>query len=107
MSELTNIKREPYKLHFATGDIGNIHVVGRWAQLFQLLASKDIDGDQMNLGMTMLSSLRGRHVHNFAGAAFNHNEAVLAEGGALHRISSGSTGIDALEGVFMLQVGEL
>ena len=28
-----------------------------------------INGDEMNLRMAMLSGLRGRHVHNLAGAA--------------------------------------
>ena len=76
--------------------------MGGWAQLFKLLAGEDIQGDKMNLGMTVLSGFGSGHVNDLAGATLDHNEAVLAERGALHGIRSGGTGIGAIEGVLML-----
>ena len=91
-----------YELHFLAGNVGDIHVVGRGAKFFQLLAGKDVDGDKMHLGVTVLASLGGRHVDDLARATLDHNESVLAESRALHRVSGGGTGIGALEGVLML-----
>ena len=61
---------------FIAGDVGHIHVVGRWAQLFKLLSSENVDGDKMDLGVTVLSSLGGTHVDNLAGPALDHNMSV-------------------------------
>lgn len=93
-----------YKLHFLTGDIGDIHVVGGRAKFFQLLAGEDINSDQMNLRVTVLASLGGGHVDDLAGAVLDHNETVLAQGRALHRVSRGSASIGAIESVLMLPV---
>ena len=46
-----------HKLHFFAADVGNIHVVGGGAEFFQLLASEDVESNQMNLGVTVLASL--------------------------------------------------
>ena len=73
-----------------------------WAEFFQLLASEDIDGNKMDLGVTVLASLRGGHVHDLAGAVLDYYEAVLAKGRALHRKCSRCTGIGAIESVLML-----
>jgi hypothetical protein len=73
-----------------------------WAKFFELLASEDVDGDKMDLGVTVLASLGGRHVDNLARAILNHNEAVLPQGRALHREGGRSAGIGGLEGVLML-----
>ena len=76
--------------------------MGRWAKFFQLLLGEDVDSDKMDFRVTMLSCLRGRHVDDLAGAAFDHHKAVLAQSGTLHRIGSGSASIGAVEGVLML-----
>ncbi len=76
--------------------------MGRWAEIFELLAGKDIDGDEVDLGVTVLASLRGRHVNDLAGTTLDHDVSVLAKGRALHGVGGGGTGIDALEGVLML-----
>jgi len=47
------------KLIFLTTNIWNIHVVRGWAQIFELLAGEDVNGDKMDLGVAMLSSLGG------------------------------------------------
>lgn len=91
-----------YKLHLSTANVGDVHVVGRRAQLFELLAGEDVDGDQMDLGVTVLSGLRGGHVDDLAGTALDHDVTVLTQSRALHRERGRGAGIDALEGVIML-----
>lgn len=91
-----------YQLVLLAGDDGHIHIVGGRAQLFKLLAGKDIDGDKMDLGVTVLASLGGRHVDDLARAALDHHEAVLPQGRALHGEGGGGASVGGLEGVFML-----
>lgn len=91
-----------YKLVLLSGDVWHIHVVGRWGQVLQLLASEDINGDQVDLGVTVLAGLRGRHVDNLAWAVLNHNVAVLPQCRALHGERGGGASIGAVEGVLML-----
>ena len=40
----------------------------------------------MDLGVTVLSSLGGGHVDDLAWATLDDNEAVLSQGGTLHRV---------------------
>ena len=91
-----------YKLKFAASDIWNLHVVGGWGQLFEFLASKDVDSGQMDLGVTMFTGLGGRHFDDFAGSALDHNEAVLSQSRTLHRIGGRGAGVGTLERVLML-----
>lgn len=95
-----------YKLVFATVDVRDIHVVGGRAQIFHLLASEDVDGDQVDLGVTVLAGLGGRHFHDLAGAVLDDNVTVLPQGRALHGEGGGGASIGALEGVIMLQAEE-
>ena len=76
--------------------------MGRRAQFFELLAGKDINGNKMDLSMTVLASLRGRHVDNLARAVLDHDETILPQGRALHGESSRGAGIGGVEGVLML-----
>jgi len=78
--------------------------VGRRAKFFELLASEDVDSDKMDLGVTVLTSLRGRHVDDFAGAVLDHNETVLPQGRALHGEGSRGAGIGGLESMLMLGI---
>jgi len=78
--------------------------MSRRAKFFELLASEDIDSNQMDLGVPMLASLGGGHIDNLAGAVLDHNETVLSQGRALHWVSGRSTRIGGLEGVFMLSI---
>ena len=91
-----------YKLEFATADVGDIHVVGRRTKVFELLAGKDVDGDEMHLGVAVLARLGGGHFHDLARTAFDDDETILPQGRTLHRIGGGRTSVDALERVFML-----
>lgn len=91
-----------HELVFLAGDIRDIHVVSRGAEIFELLSGEDINSDKMNLGMSVLSSLRGAHLYDFARALFDANETILAKRRALHGIGGGGASIGALEGVVIL-----
>ena len=91
-----------YKLEFATADVGHIHVVGRRTKVFELLAGKDVDGDEMHLGVTVLAGLGGGHFDNLARAVLDDDEAVLPQSRALHRIRGRGASVGALEGVLLM-----
>jgi hypothetical protein len=91
-----------YELVFLAGNVGNLHIVGGWGEIFELLVGEDIDGDQVDLCVTVLASLGGGHFDNLAWALLDDDEAVLPPGRTLHRVGGGSTSIGALEGVLML-----
>lgn len=55
--------------------------------------------------MTMLPSLGSWHLHDFAWSPFEHDEAVFAQGWALHRISAGSPCISSSEINFVCHGG--
>ena len=76
--------------------------MGGWAQLFELLAGEDIDGDKMDLGVTVLTGLRGGHVDDLARTVLDADKSVLSQGRALHWEGSRSSGIGRVEGVLML-----
>lgn len=76
--------------------------MGGWGEIFQLLAGEDVDGDQVNLGVTVLAGLGGGHFDDLAWAALDDNETVLPQCGTLHGIGGRGTGVGGLEGVLML-----
>lgn len=90
------------ELVFVTADVGDIHVVGGGRDILELLAGEDVNGDQVNLGVTVLASLGGRHVDNLAGAALDHNMSVLAKSRALHRVGERRASTGGLEGVLFV-----
>ena len=81
--------------------------MGRWAEIFQLFASEDIDSYEMDLGVAVLPSLGGAHVDNFAGTVLDHHMTVLAQSRTLHGKGRGSASIGTVESVLMLQKDEL
>lgn len=93
---------ETHQLVLTTGDIGDIHVVSGGREIFVLLAGEDVEGDQMDLGMTVLASLGSRHVDNLAGAVLDNNEAVLAQSRALHGVGQRRASIGGIEGNIVL-----
>lgn len=95
------------ELVLAAGDVGDVHVVGGGAEFFELLAGEDVEGDQVDLGVTVLSSLGGRHVDDLAGTVLDDDETVLPQSRTLHGVGGRGASIDGLEGVFMLGVGHL
>lgn len=56
----------------------------------------------MDLSVTVLASLGGRHVDDLAGAALDHDVTVLAQSRALHGEGGRRTGVGGLEGHVML-----
>ncbi len=96
------LERGSYKLVFATSDVGDLHVVGGWGQIFELLVGEDVESSKMDLCVTVFASLGGGHFDDLAGTTLDDNEAVLSQGGTLHRVGSRGTGIGTLKGVLML-----
>jgi hypothetical protein len=91
-----------YELVFLATNVGDIHVVGGWAEFFELLASEDVNGNKMDLCVTVLASLRGGHVYNLAWTVLDADEAVLAQSRTLHWVGGRGTGVGALEGVLLM-----
>ena len=50
------------ELVLLTLDVGDVHVVGRGRDVLKLLAGEDVDGDKVDLGVTVLAGLGGGHV---------------------------------------------
>jgi hypothetical protein len=71
--------------------------VGRGREILELLASEDINGDQVDLGVTVLASLGGRHVDDLARTTLDDNVSVLAKSRALHRVGQRSPRAGGLE----------
>ena len=76
--------------------------MGGGAEIFELLASEDVNCNEMDLGVTVLAGLGSAHFDDLARAALDDDKSVLAERRALHRIGGGSTGIGAFKSVLML-----
>jgi len=92
-----------HQLVFLAGDVGNLHVVSGWGQIFELLAGEDVKRGQMDFCVTVLAGLGGGHFDDLARAALDDNEAILSQGRTLHGVSCRGTGIGAVEGMLMLQ----
>ncbi len=96
---------------FGTVDVGDIHVVSGRRNIFQLLASEDVNGDHVDLGVTVLASLGGRHIDNLTGTTLDDNVTVLSQGRTLqasvwnqicrvsylHRVGQRRTGSDVFK----------
>ena len=74
------------------------------AELFKLLGGEDVNGNQMDLGVTVLAGLGGGHLDNLAWAVLDDDETVLPQSRALHGVGRRGAGIGALEGVLMLHI---
>ena len=92
-----------YQGVLSAGDVWHIHVVGGWAQIFQLLASEDVDGNKMDFGVTVLAGLGSRHADDLAGTALDNNQLVLAKSRALLGSGQRGTGASLDEVMIMLQ----
>lgn len=94
-----------HQLVLATRDVGDVHVVSRGRKILVLLASEDVGSNEMDLGVTVLSGLGGGHVDDLARAVLDHDETVLTQSRALHRVGKRGTGIGRIEGHLMLYQG--
>lgn len=92
---------ETHKLVFLAGDVGNIHVVGGWAKFFKFLAGEDIDGNKMDLCVTVLTGLGGGHIDDLARTVLDADETVLSQGRTLHGVGGRGASVGGLEGVLM------
>lgn len=93
-----------YKLVLASLDVGDVHVVGGRAQILQLLAREDVESDEMDLGMPVLSGFRGGHVDNLARTALDDNVPVLPQCRALHGEGGRSASVGGFERMLMLNI---
>jgi len=91
-----------YELILLTADVRNVHVVGGRRQVFQLLARENVDSHQVNLGVAMFAGFGGAHVNDLARAVLDDDEAVLAQGRALHWEGERRASIGAVELKLML-----
>lgn len=76
--------------------------MGGWAEFFELLVGEDVNGNKMDLCVTVLAGLGGRHVDDLARAVLDHDEAVLTESRALHGVGGRSASIGAIKGVLLM-----
>lgn len=76
--------------------------MGGRGQILELLAGKDVDGDQVDLGVTVLASLGGGHFDDLARAALDDDVTVLPQSRALHGEGGRGASVGALEGVLLM-----
>ena len=76
--------------------------MGRGRKILIFLAGEDINTDQVDLGVAVLSSLRSGHFHNLARTVLDNDVAVLPQRRALLREGGRGTGIGAVEADLML-----
>lgn len=88
-------------------NVRNLHVVGRWGQVLQLLASEDVNGDQVDLGVTVLTGLGGGHVDNLTRSALDDNVTVLSQSRTLHWEGQSGTSIGGLKDVLFVSISVL
>ena len=69
--------------------------MGGGGEIFELLAGEDVDGDKVDLGVTVLASLGGGHVDDLAGTVLDDDVAVLPQSRALHGVGERGAGIGA------------
>jgi hypothetical protein len=70
--------------------------------LTTLPAGEDIGTNQVNLGVTMLTSLGGGHFNNLTRSTLDDDVAVLSQGRTLHGESERGTGISGFEGLLVI-----
>lgn len=67
--------------------------MGGGGQIFKLLAGEDVESDKVNLSVTVLSGLGGRHIDDLARTALDDNVTVLPQSRALLGVGGRGTGI--------------
>lgn len=87
-----------------SGDVWHLHVVGRWRQILQLLAGENVNGNQVHLGVAVLTGLGGGHVDNLTRSALDDNVTVLSQRRTLHWVGQGGTSVSGLKGVLPVSI---
>ena len=67
--------------------------MGGGAEILKLLAREDVQGNEMDLSVTVLAGLGGGHVDDLARAALDHDKAVLPQSRALHGVGEGGASV--------------
>ena len=80
--------------------------MGGRRQIFKLLASEDVEGDQVDLGVTVLASLGGGHINDLARTVLNDDETVLTQRRTLHGEGRRGASVGGLEGNVMLWINQ-
>lgn len=60
------------------GDVGDVDVVGGGTHFFKLLAREDVDTDEVDLGVAVLSSLAGAHFNDTTWTIADDDMSTLA-----------------------------
>lgn len=83
---LTGVVHEGEEVVFHTDElvilalnVGNLHVVGGWADIFKFLAGENVEGDHVNLSVPVFPSFRGGHFNDLAWAVLDHDESSLTQ----------------------------
>lgn len=76
LDQVEEIVVDVRELVLSASDVGHVHVVGGGAEILELLSGEDVDGDQVDLGVSVLSSLGGAHLDNLARAALDDDVSV-------------------------------
>ena len=77
--------------------------MGGRAQIFQFLASEDVDSNQVDFSVPMFARLGSGHVDDLARALLDAHKSILPQCRALHGVSGRGAGIGGLESVLMLR----
>ena len=76
--------------------------MGGRTEVLEFLSVKNVDGHQMDLGVTVLAGLGRGHLDDLTGAAFDDDEPVLPQSRALHGIRGRGAGVSRLKGVAVM-----
>lgn len=79
LDQLEKVVIDVRELILSTGDVGNVHVVGGRTQVFELLSGENVDGNQVDLGVSVLAGLRGAHLDDLAGTTLDDDVSVEVE----------------------------
>jgi hypothetical protein len=79
---------------FSTLDDGDFHVVGGGANILQLLSGEDINGNEVDLGVAMLSGLGSGGFDDLARATLDDNVSTLSDSRSLSRDHLGGVILD-------------
>lgn len=74
----TGTSRATYSVILASY-IGHVNVVSGWTDVLILFVGENVQSDQVDFGVSMLASLGGTHLHDFAGTSLDHDVSILAQ----------------------------
>ena len=67
--------------------------MGGGAKLFELLGGEDVDGDQVNLGVTVLAGLGGGHLQHLARLVLDKDHVALLDVARAGRVGVRAVGV--------------